>query len=668
MRPYVKHIESNLKGGVDAELGYRTLIVGPNWSGKNAITQSVEYALSAKVSDVVGRALVADVNTLLTLGPGDSIFAEAMIPQGENLLATRCETKGKKSTTPAYPTAFPLRDVREALAGSVETVRKFFLRMVAGEVTLADLRARIPGPFLDMFENAIVGTPTATPAVDLLLHALARAKERERELVNEAKASASVVTETTQGVAAVTEADIVKARAALKATRDEVERLTLALERAKQIRRCTEAADTAAKLVANVQAVLAQIPAPAEADVVRDHLVSLLAYAEQKHLVTCPTCKQPASADGTSVRNFDELFWHERLALVKAKHDERRAQLASYTRLTTELANAQHAHQRAESALLAFSRPDDEPVPDEEMAPLYGDPDLIQASLMQAQADADQFEAEVIRVEKAGATWTQARRSRDLAAEREIQSQKWKNLADALKTVVGELLDTAVTAFVAKVQKFLPANKRFSLTLREEEREVCRYGFVRSAEEQGDMTGGAPDRLDVGLSGGEWALLNAALAAALVEGDPAETLRVVIPEDRGWDAHTLVQVLGALEAIPAQVIVATTTEPTRVPNGWTVIHTAAIEAAPTMPAEPAGDYIAITPCAHGTLQGNYCLACKRERVEKATAGPEVSEKAKVSEAGRRVPRRKKEDKTVEPKKAEVKKDEKAKSADALLLE
>ena len=82
---YVKRVESNVKGGVAVDLGPRTLIVGPNASNKSAVVNSVEFALTGAVSDVVGRALVKEANALLALGDGEGLWATAVLDEDRSM-------------------------------------------------------------------------------------------------------------------------------------------------------------------------------------------------------------------------------------------------------------------------------------------------------------------------------------------------------------------------------------------------------------------------------------------------------------------------------------------------------------------------------------------------------------------------------------------------------
>ena len=80
---YIKGIKSNIKGGVDQELGEKTLIVGPNGIGKSAIINAIELAVGGSASDIVGRAEVKREAELLTLADGKRVFAAAEFSHGK---------------------------------------------------------------------------------------------------------------------------------------------------------------------------------------------------------------------------------------------------------------------------------------------------------------------------------------------------------------------------------------------------------------------------------------------------------------------------------------------------------------------------------------------------------------------------------------------------------
>lgn len=552
---YLTRVKSNVKGGVDVELGARTLIVGENSTCKSAITQSIEFLHTGRVSDIVGRSIVADVNTLLTLGDGERLEARGLL---SNDTVIELATKGKKLPPAPFPNALPLRDVKEALGGNVDTVRKFFLRLAAGVVSRQDVEERIPAPLRSLFDAAVATTPTSTAPADLLLHALDHAKRRARELTAEAKAATAVTNEVTTGAEPVREIDLTTARDALALARAHVEDCLRAADAAERIAATVRQADEATTRVAELEAKLASIPPPADADRVRTAAIELARFAADSGCTVCPCCRSDGRSEATGAGPFTREFWNARATAFAAKAQERAAQLSVWTSANAALTSARRAALEAEYALNSTR---------EASAP---DAAAAREALEKAREAASAAEERVIQLERSAEMWTQARKARDAATSRGMEATQWAALSAVCKSAIAEVLGSSVEAFRARVQRYLPDHWEFHITLHEEDREVCRYGFSRAAE------GAEEKRLDSALGGGEWAALNVALACAYVDTPgvaDADTPRVVIPDDRSWGARTLADVLDAFDHAPCQVIVATTTMPTRVPAGWVVIRT-----------------------------------------------------------------------------------------------
>jgi hypothetical protein len=618
---YLTHVKSPFKAGVDTGLGYRTLILGPNKSNKSAITQSVEFLLTGKASNIVGRQTVADVNTLLTLGTGDveALWAHGSLSDGEEI---ELRARGKKVPPAPYPAALPLREVKAALAGAVETVRKFFLQMASGTTTKADIEARIPGPFRDLFDMVVATTHVSTPAADLLLHALEKAKERARNLSSEAKAAAVVTSEVSGGLQAVSESDLTTARTALVAHRNQVGDARSRLEGAERIAEVQERAAAAVQRVEELSAELAKIVPPADADRVREHALELVRFAQRANLTVCPCCRTAGASEQT--QRFDTAFWKVRENAFAAKAKARSSELMQYNRIAAELALAQRAQLDAEYALSALASGSSDEAMRHDMA-ARADADQwvneLRTQLEAAQTAAHEAEERVISLERASEAWALARRARDAAATKEIEAQKWSALADACKDAVGEVLDASTKSFVDRVQKFLPADCRFHLELHDGDREVCRYGFLRTSTvnvggigEPVDIPAGT-ERLDTALSGAEWATLGSALSAAYLEALAVSGPAVIIPDDCAWDAQTLSSTLAALSDAPCQVILATTPpagwHDGLVPAGWTVIVTG--------PLPPQGEML------RGATYQDVKITTLGLIVEAPTASVEVEE-------------------------------------------
>lgn len=563
---YVKHVKSNLKGGVDVDLAPKTLILGVNAAGKSAIVNSVELALTGAVGDVVGRDLVRDVSAILTLSDGESAWAEATVidtAAGGRIVPFRWETKGKKGSFSSQPfiadKAFTLRDVRAALAGAPEKVRKFFLSAVAGDIARGDVEAAIPEPLRKRFAEAA----GVSVGLDSLLAALDSAKQKLREVRAEVKTRGVVVQEGSQGLPPrLTAKAFAELESRIAAARD-TQRVTLEIRTAE----AHEAFENSTAGVAELRAKLESLPKPTVADEIRPAHLSVLRFSLQHKLQACPTCKRPISFD---------IDWSERVETVEA------ASAAAATR-NREYAETDWMLQDAEKAAASAAGELSRLKVELERLPAAGSASL-------SQADRDALEREYKAAVEASAKWKVIEDARDRAAAMRVSEDEWSRLIEACKTAIGVLLDARVETFEKRVQKHLPSRTRFSLMLHDGDKEVCRYGLLQ-------MNG----FLHTALSGAEWAEVTAAIAAAVAD---ESRLQVIVPEDRNWDPKTLSGVLEALGKSPAQVIVASTTEPSAVPEGWAVIRVGS-----GAPARRQGMFIPVGPCEHGVV-ADYCLACE----------------------------------------------------------
>lgn len=564
---YVKHVKSNLKGGVDLDLAPKTLILGVNASGKSAIVNSAELALTGAVGDVVGREIVRDVGQILTLADGEAAQAEASVidtAAGGRTATFRWETKGKKGGFTAQPfiadQAFTLRDVRAALAGAPDKVRRFFLAAVAGDIARGDVVAAIPEPLRKRFEEAA----GQAAGLDALLTALERAKEKLRAVRAEVKTRSVVVQEGAQGLPPKLTA---KAFAALESKADAMrntQRTTLEIRAAET----HEKFENATAVAAELREKLAAMPKPTVSDEIRPSHLAVLKFCAQHALLACPTCQRELSAEAAS-------FWSNRVETVQAAADAAAQRNTVYAQTDWALQDAEKDAAGAAADLKELE------------SKLAGLPAAEAAPVSQAERDA--LEREYRAAVEANAKWKVIDDARDRAAAIRVQEDEWSRLIEACQQAVGVLLDARVESFEKRVQKYLPSGTRFSLMLHDGDREVCRYGFIQPS-----------GFLHTALSGAEWAEVVSAIAAAVAD---EKRLQIVVPEDRNWDPKTLASVLLALGKSDAQVIIASATEPSEVPAGWAVIRVGA--GAP----KRQGSFIAVGPCEHGVLN-DFCIACK----------------------------------------------------------
>jgi energy-coupling factor transporter ATP-binding protein EcfA2 len=517
-RPYVKRIESNVKRGCALDLGEKTLIVGPRGSGKSSVVNAVELALTGRASDVAGRATLAAPADLWMLAPPDAVklIAKATLSDALDLPAVWSLGKGSR---PVYEggglgeNIMPLRAVRDAILGSAETARKWILAVAAsGKCDLAI----VPVPLRERLTSIL-----SSADVRNLPIALDTAKERTRDATKRAKTIRETVKASSSGLPPPpTDAEIEASKTignlgGIKAAEARLAAAKTALD---------TAVAEAAKLppAAPVQFVEA---GRAIATILKAHVDN-----DGKKCGVCGSAMDVATA------RF------------------RQQALVAKVQAMLDLAQKHEAVERARS--------------EAQFEVGLAERDL--ATLKGAAAEAQPNAALVERK----ARWQQIKKMEAEAAALDHEAGEWSALADVLAKIVKDAVEGARRAFEARVQKFLPQSMRFGLELQDGDREVCRFGLRRVVPLDPPQIGETDLVEEVGvlhaaLSGGEWAAVTAAIAAATM---PAEGPAVVIPEDRAFDAEGLAETLAAFSAIDAQVIVTSTVEPTKVPAGWTVIR------------------------------------------------------------------------------------------------
>lgn len=557
---YVEEARSTIKGGVAVKLTSKTILCGPNGAGKSAIVNAVELALTGRASDIAGRVEVAREADLAALAPGGLVEAEVRLSDGRTVKWVG--GKGHRGSQPAHPDAFPLRAVREAVLGSPETARRFFLHQAGGSVSMADILPRIPLSLNAAWQQADrrgrVGEDD--PPVDRLLGALRVASEQARSFGAQSKAARTVSSQVGQGAPPATSTEIEAARqevdgaaAALQAAAGNLarrERYVSAQQRLRaiemQIDACAGERAAAEARRAVLQAELAALAEPAS----EDQLAALrvLRFHVDRGLTDCAVC---GNAVDTERLRAARTYAEGRMALrVRAR--EQRAEL-------------ERDLNQVESILENIA------LDEESLATELAEAKLVLvAGKPEEGADAASAQARLAAAETRLATllgsqerWESVRKAQDAAIHAERQAGEWKQLAEVLSEVVKALLETCVRQFAERVQSYLPRSDVFALRLTDGEREVCQFGLVRE--------GGV---LHTALSGAEWARVTAAIAMACVKDDGPT---VIVPEERAFDPKTLTEVLRGFTRAPAQVLVTSPVEPEELPDGWTLIRVDALK-------------------------------------------------------------------------------------------
>ena len=279
-RPYITTVSSNIKcaDGVDnwsMELGQHTLVVGGNASGKTAVIQAAELATTGVADDVVGRLGVRDPALLLSMVRGDKLKAscETSTMAGWDYIIEREGGTVKKPEHSAWSSAreksvtFPLRAVKEALAGSSTTARTAFLTWAAASTTDDDVLSYIPTNLHERYRTVAGNIAPNDAPVDRLVKLAKYAAKRARDAAKEVKGAETILAEADSSLPArPTDEDIAQAEAA-------VAEAQLAFDRLTQPQDPEEASASTTSLPANMP-----------------HSLEAIRWAMDNGLEQCPTC------------------------------------------------------------------------------------------------------------------------------------------------------------------------------------------------------------------------------------------------------------------------------------------------------------------------------------------------------------------------------------------
>jgi len=619
---YIKTIESNAKGlSAPVELGQKTLLLGPSRSAKSTIVNAIELALTGRASDIAGkdRSMAAD---LLALAPGriGTLYAKATLSDGrECSWSTESNGPGSAKTPQhAYPNAvdpahvLPLRDLREAITGKPEKARRFFLQAATGSVTGKDIMARIPETLHDSYWTIVEGLfpakmnamsgeePVGSSFRETFSHdpigTLLAVRDRahrvhldERKRANDLEASLG---RTGAMQAQPTEAQIEKARQDLTAAETTLEQAIRADSQrgvveiqqraalaAQQLPELQQALATAEQQVAvHTAALQSGIPPEAQAMAARGAALMMLAdwqvqRAENRGGVdNCALC-----ASSTNLPNLMAqrgAIEHAVTALAQQNAEAQQRQVA--------LAQALQEWQvyRSKQATAVEQAQWDVEQAERTAAHLPGLPEGL-PTLEDARFLRDTARSVLTKLTQADAAWSSISSVRTSAHEAAEARDQAARLRDACETAAKELLETSIGDFCTKVQQFLPETDRFGLRLNEGTRDVCQLGLWRPGSD-GDV-------LHTALSGAEWSMVTAAIAAAMSDG---LAYVCIIPEERAYDPKTLRAVMKSLGAAGCQVILTSVVKPYRgTPAGWTVVNVEGLGA----PVEVGDDEVTEDP-------------------------------------------------------------------------
>lgn len=552
---HIKEVRSNLKRGVNAKLGARTLVTGPNGSGKTSIQNAIELALLGFASDVEGRAVVKKGDMLAKLGPpGDTMYALAVLDDGREARWSISPSKrGVGFHEPEHQplsglrVVFPVQEVREVLTGSPDALRMWLMSRVGANAGLQDVLNSLAAKHLAMYKDRSGRVRRgAMTEVDTLLAVIDAAYTEARSLNAEAKSAKAVIDTMSEGLGPEPyEEDLQKAQQAADHATDAL-REAQARPSGGMYQQAQEAARIRLRDLTEQEARLQQLRAaapplhPAEqklAGLRRDIAAVCRATADLKS-GTCLACGAPVAQDvAARAKRMEEdnlkgaaaLRAHQAIEEQAVRTEEARRSAAEATRVEQALASAASVSRAAVDWIALTSA-------------------------------VDQTKTALVNLQNTQRQWRTLRAAKDQAQKALDTAQNLKSFAEDAEGVVETLLQRAAAAFESSVQAHLPPSDEFRILLLDGKKTVCRVGLMRRGV------------LHTALSGAEWARLTLALGCATFRPDE-NTLAIFIPEERAFDPDTLARVMSALDNAPGQVLLQSPVPPSpdRMPSGWSHI-------------------------------------------------------------------------------------------------
>lgn len=556
---WVEELRSNIKGthpeGWKLALAPKTLIVGPNASGKTSLISALELALTGRVSRIDKREAA-----LMALAPGKKgkLFSSVTLSDGSiAAYETGGDTARAKKAKHDLPqgldseAVLPLRPIQAALAGSIDTARKYFLKLTCGDVKHSDIEGRLPPQLVHRYRE-VQGVPH--DALGDLLKAQEKARQLALDASTRVKVSSGDAERNAAGLAPEpTETEVSESKRLLDQGNQAVEAAVAAgaaaYAREPLDRQLTESNTRLQALEAERVSLVAQIdqvPLVVMPEHVSHVLGALDWVARGGTQGTCPVCgtnhapeeltratgtfaaqlRQALSAQSAQLLQRESLI--KRLAQVEGEMQTRVASVTGATAALRQLDSVGPAPEGVETL----------------------------------RAQRDTALGVYAALQRTQAAWKQVRTARALAVDAERQLNELKQLEEEISRVIGELLDTVVGEFESKVQGFLPGQDAFRLKLRDGHKETLEFGFERPG----------PDGVVVHteLSGAESVRALVALVGALRRD--SFQLVLIDSEFAAFDSETLSIAMEAFGRVPLQVVIASPVAPTEPVAGWYVVE------------------------------------------------------------------------------------------------
>ena len=180
---FVKEITTNIKSPDGNSqhyiLGKHTLLIGPNESGKSALAEAVQLALTGSAFGLLYRNKPIKAGKQLSvLKPegADTVYSQAILDTGESAEWTLEEGK-RPGRTGVEGYALPMNDLRSIMAGSDATIRSFFYDNMIKESERSEIQAHLSDRLWDAFNEFCLSGDTVS--LTTLIGTLGKRKREE---------------------------------------------------------------------------------------------------------------------------------------------------------------------------------------------------------------------------------------------------------------------------------------------------------------------------------------------------------------------------------------------------------------------------------------------------------------------------------------------------------
>lgn len=519
---FVKHVRSTLKGGVNANLAPVTLISGPNGAGKSAIINSVELAVSKRISDLAGRPPIADLDEIVTLvtPQAGTLSAYVELSNGDvcdfNADIRDDKVKSARHEVPQYLQTYDPFIVRALLADlkgmGPDTVRLWLSRQL--NVDLEAIKKLLPPDVHELFDSIVASN------LDVDLHELfsqirSASLRSSRELGAAERAVDQLLS---GGVVDRPEKEQALIRGELSQLRVELGRLS----NVSSVRTKKDVGDEIKKIQDDQATLEIELDNIAKESTVADcartldalqSLITISEWIEREQRKTCLVCAS----------TFDRAALMEQRKKVRLKITEVSRMAEKTKTVRKQIAVLQSRINNAKEAIARLNF-------EMERAPKTVPDNTQRISEISAQIDElEKIDAQWIRFEEQNKQVIRANTLKN--KEREI-NQRWKLLVSAYKDALDVVFQSGLTDFVARVDAHLnPETESFYVT--PQGNALGMYIKTPTGERI------APP---VALEGARWTRLLLALALA---SRPAGPLRVAIPRDQALDVRSISHMINA---------------------------------------------------------------------------------------------------------------------------